>query len=281
MRRDRVVQLRRQRAGEPLADEDDRLAPLAQAAEPDRGALERAHRHLVADRFDRRGRIVGVPLLELVARLVVELAPLELLDGADQRSRLRVKVSAGDRRQRIHDRDHVRRRRAGSAMKSISGFRDRHVVAAPHVIVVEQQDEQAHVRAASPRSPRRRAADLARRSCRRLPRADRSSPRRRSRPSGLLSSRDLELFLLQIERPASPFLSVTMTSTRTKLMPVRMTGGRCQPAAAAAVPVAGRRCVELAEAACAVVLLGVGAGAARMPTHAEHGAQREHGLPYG
>ena len=82
-----IVQLRRQDRGEALADEDDRLAPFAQAAERIAAPLSAVIDDLVADPLDRLRRIVRVLLLELVARLVVEAAALELLDRADQARR--------------------------------------------------------------------------------------------------------------------------------------------------------------------------------------------------
>ena len=86
-------QLRRQHRREPLADVDDRLASFAQAAETCRQASQRAHDDLVADLLDDLRRRARVLLLERVARLVVELAPLELFDRADDR---RVIAREGD-----------------------------------------------------------------------------------------------------------------------------------------------------------------------------------------
>ncbi len=156
---DGVVQLRRQRAGETFADEDDRLPPFAQSAQLDRRALQRAHRDIVPNLLDGRGGIVGVLLLEHVARLVVELPPQEVLDGADERRPIPREVKLGDRRERIHQRDHVER---GQLILDEVDDRlsDRQVVAALDVVVVEEQHEQPHVGTRRFALLVRKAADL-------------------------------------------------------------------------------------------------------------------------
>ena len=53
------------------------LRPSRMPPSRDRRALERAHRDVVANPLDRLRRIIGVALLELVARLVDALPPLE------------------------------------------------------------------------------------------------------------------------------------------------------------------------------------------------------------
>ena len=64
--RNRIAQLRRQIIGITLADENDRLAALAQRAHVRHERSQRRERHLVAHPLDDDGRVVGVLLLELV-----------------------------------------------------------------------------------------------------------------------------------------------------------------------------------------------------------------------
>ena len=143
-RGNRIVELRRQLRGKPFADQDDRLAPLAQAAQPDRQRPQRRHRHLIADLFDRRGRIVGVLLLELVTRLVVELTSFEVLYRLDNRRVVARQREVRHRQQRIHDADEVPR---GDLLLDELHERafDAHAGAAPDVIVVQEDREDAHV----------------------------------------------------------------------------------------------------------------------------------------
>ena len=90
--------------------------------------------------------IVGVALLELVARPVIEAAALEVLDRTDEARPVTGERQAGDRRERVHDRDHVQR---GELVLDELDERlaHHHVVAAPHVIVIEEEDEQPDLRA--------------------------------------------------------------------------------------------------------------------------------------
>ncbi len=83
--RNLIVHLRRQRVGEPFADEDDRLPSLSQPAKADDQRLQRGQRHIVADPLglDRR-HVVDVVFLELIPRRVVVLAAGEPADGARQ-----------------------------------------------------------------------------------------------------------------------------------------------------------------------------------------------------
>ena len=144
-RGDRIVQLWRQRTGESLADPYHRLAALAKTSHPDGGSLERAHGDLIADALHRDGRIKGVLLLERVARAVIELASLEALDRPHQRALVAREPNVRDRRQRVHQRDHVRR-----TQLILDEVEERlahpHRIAAADVIVVEQDDEQTDVR---------------------------------------------------------------------------------------------------------------------------------------
>ena len=82
-----IAQRGRQVVRVALADEDDRLAALADRAQPRHQAAQRRQRHLVADALHRRSRIVGVLLLEHVARVVDVLAPLERVDRRHGRFR--------------------------------------------------------------------------------------------------------------------------------------------------------------------------------------------------
>ena len=87
-----------------------------------------------------------IALLELVTRLVVEAAALKMLDRAHQTVPVAGKGQPGNRRERIHDRHHVRR--SELALDELDeGLAHDHVVAAADMVVVEQNDEQAHVRA--------------------------------------------------------------------------------------------------------------------------------------
>src|SRR5205823_9288426 len=61
------------------------------------------------DLLDRRGRVVRVPLFELVPGLVVVLAALELLDRLHDRVVIARERQRGHGRQRVHHRDHVLR----------------------------------------------------------------------------------------------------------------------------------------------------------------------------
>ena len=157
MRRDRIAHLRRQHRGVALADEDDRLAALAQRAELHRQALERRQRHLPADALDDLGRVVRVALLERVARLVVELAALEALERAHDLTRDRASAS----RCRAGCSGYITATRSLGAELCLDELDQRlarrHAVAEPHVVVVEEEDEDARVLVWPRPSPRRRA----------------------------------------------------------------------------------------------------------------------------
>ena len=143
-RGDRVVELRRQEVRVALADQEDRLAPLADRSHVDRQAGQRREAHLVADPLDRGRRVERVALLELVARPVVVLAPLESLDGAHGRLVVAREQQVADRRQRIHERHHVvGRQLLGDEVGQVrSGG---HRAAPAHVVVVEEDRDEPHV----------------------------------------------------------------------------------------------------------------------------------------
>jgi hypothetical protein len=65
--------------------------------------------HLVADALDDLGRIVGVALLELVHRTVVEPAAIPVFDLLDHRLVVARVADRRERRQRIHDAEDVHR----------------------------------------------------------------------------------------------------------------------------------------------------------------------------
>ena len=223
-RRDRTAQLRRQHVGEPFADEDERLAPLLERAHVDDEPLQRRERHLVADELDGLRRIIRVLLLELVLRLVLELAADELVDALGDRVVVAREAQRGQRLERIHQRDHVR----GPELV-LDEARERrargHARAAAHVIVVEEDGEQPDVVFGRLGFLVEVGADRARRPV-------------RGRHGAAVQLDELEGFDVPAAcRPRStsksdcvrsptfcPFLSETMTSTRTKLMPARKTG---------------------------------------------------------
>ena len=140
----RAIHLRRQQRGKPLADEDDRLTPFAQRAEPDRQRLQRAHDDVVADALDVLRRQPRVVLLVDIARRVVVLAPFEPLDGADDRRMVVGEQQIADRRQRVHDRDQIVR-----PQLRLDELHDRipdgHARRPPDVIVIQQECINAHV----------------------------------------------------------------------------------------------------------------------------------------
>jgi hypothetical protein len=159
-RRHRVAQLRRQVVGVALAHEDDRLAPLAQRSHPRDQRAERRHRDLVPDALDHRRRVVRVLLLELVARRVVVLAPVELLDGTRNRFVVARHPHVAEGRQRVHDADHVR----GSELRADEAderLAREHRRAPSHVVIVQEDREQPHVVALRLRLLVEEAADLA------------------------------------------------------------------------------------------------------------------------
>ena len=120
----------------------------------------------------------------------------------------------GDRRQRIHDRDHVGRREL--VLDEVDErLAHRHVVAAPHVIVVQQDARTAGRRARGFRLFVEVVLDL------------RGADRTRSgRSASIFTTANASIFCglpssatenssgLR-SRTGLPFLSVTMTSTRT------------------------------------------------------------------
>jgi hypothetical protein len=132
------------RLAEAFADEDELLAPFPHRAELRRRRGQRPHGHVVANRLDLHRRIVGVLLLEVVARRVIAFASLEVLDRRDERGLAARERQAAGRRQRVHDRDHVLRRQLVDEVDE--RLAHDHVVAAAHVIVVEQHDEEPDVR---------------------------------------------------------------------------------------------------------------------------------------
>ena len=129
--------------------------------------------------------------------------------------------------QRIHQADHVRRPEL-RLDEPRDRLAHRHAGAAAHVVVVEENREQPHVVA-------RRfdllvvvGADLLRRLRRRLGTVPPSSliSLKVSIFCGLPSSVTSKSACFR-SATGLPVLSVTMTSTRTKLMPVRKIGGGC------------------------------------------------------
>ena len=144
LRRVLPAHLRRQNRGEAFADEDHRLPPLAQRPEPHGQAAQRPHHHLVPNPFDRLGGITNVVLFNLVHRPVVVLPPLEPVDGADDRGVVARERHVEDWRERIHHCDHVvgPQLRLDEARQRLA---HRHRVRAPHVVVVEQDREDADV----------------------------------------------------------------------------------------------------------------------------------------
>ena len=204
-----------------LADDDDRLAAFAQRAQLDRQAFERAQRHLAPNPLDGLGRVQRVALLGGVPRLVVELAALEALEHADHRLVIARQRDGVERRQRIHDGEEIVRRRA--VLDEVDErLARRHAVAQPHVVVVEEEHEDARILVGGRASLRRRACGSGA--------AFRPAPRRRpsrsgtSRSSAACRPRATSKSVCFRSTTGLPCLSVTMTSTRTKLMPVRKVG---------------------------------------------------------
>jgi len=83
-------------------------------------------------------------LLEQVARLVLVLAPFEVLDGVDDLRVVAREVDVGDWRQRVHDRDEIER---PELVLDELGQRLTHGkrAAEPRVIVVQENDEHPRV----------------------------------------------------------------------------------------------------------------------------------------
>ena len=177
--------------------------------------LSARHHDLVPNLLDCRGGVIRVALLELVARLVVEAPPLEVLDRADQARAVAGERQAGDRRQRIHDRDHVR----GSELV-LDELDERlahgHVVAAADVVVVEQDHEQTNIRPLRLPLLVEERADLARRRTVDLLSRRIVDPDDRERLDDLRLAvfLDSELVLLEVEYRVA-LRSLTIASTRT------------------------------------------------------------------
>ena len=106
--------------------------------------LQRRHRHLVADLFDRLGWVVRVPFLGLVARRVVELAAAELLQPFHDRVVVPCHAHRRGGLHRIHHPDHVRwsELRLHEAGKLVGRL---HAALDPHMVVVEEEREQADI----------------------------------------------------------------------------------------------------------------------------------------
>jgi hypothetical protein len=143
-RRHRVAQLRRQDVGVALADEDHALAPLAEPPEVHDESFQRGQAHGVPNLLHRLRGVVRVLLFERVARAVVVLASLELLDGSRDGVVVAAQLHVVDRHERVHDRDQVVRPEL-RLEELLERRANAHAAAPPDVIVVQEDDEDAHV----------------------------------------------------------------------------------------------------------------------------------------
>ena len=107
-------------------------------------SLQGRQRHLIADSLDHLGRIIRIPFFELIARRVVVLAALKLLEAADHGAVIARHPDRRGRFERVHDADHVRRTEL-RLDKPGQRRTDRHARAAAHVIIVEEDREQPDV----------------------------------------------------------------------------------------------------------------------------------------
>jgi hypothetical protein len=82
--------------------------------------------------------------LELIPRLVVELAPLEALDRLDKNVSIAGEAKLAHGGQGIHHRNHVRRRQL-RLDELDQRLAHGHVIPATHVIVIEEDHEQPDV----------------------------------------------------------------------------------------------------------------------------------------
>ena len=147
-RRVPVAHLRWNDVGVALADENQCFPAFLQRAHVDDQGLERRQRDLVADPLDDFRRVVRVILLELVLRVVFELAPEELLQPARNRRMVACHADRCGRFQRIHHADHVGRPHLRlDELHQLAA--DGHARAAAHVIVIQEDGEQADVVARS------------------------------------------------------------------------------------------------------------------------------------
>jgi len=136
--------LGRHHVGEPLADNQQRLAPLLQTSQVHDEGFESGEGDVVADPFDRLGRIRHVALFEVVRGLVVVLAADELLEPPDHCVVVAGQAYRPDGLKRIHQPDHVgrpepRRDELGEWCPDA----DRRL--APDVVIVEKHREHPHV----------------------------------------------------------------------------------------------------------------------------------------
>ena len=255
-RRDRVAHLRRQHVRVALADEDQRLAAFLERAHVHDERLERRQRHLVADLLDRLGRVVRVLLFELVLRRVVELPAEELL----QRRARSPSGCASSGPTAIDSSGYITPIMSDGpscvSTNCASWLAHRHARAAAHVVVVQEDREQPHVVARRFRSPRRSRCGSAFGGSLI---ASGGAAVELDQLEGLDLLRLAVLGDVEVRRPAGratglPFLSETMTSTRTKLMPVRKTGG-CAGADRSGGGCAGCCAAGFAGCCCAVPLV--------------------------
>ena len=138
----RVAHLRGQHGRVALADQHNGLASLAQRPELDGQALQRRQRHLPPNPLDNFCRLLRILVFDGIARLVAELPALELLDRANHALVIARQHHRIQRCQRIHHRHQVVRRQLGP--DEVGNLAPRgHGVAHPHVVIVEEEHEDA------------------------------------------------------------------------------------------------------------------------------------------
>ena len=120
------------------------LAPLAQRPKIHAERPERRQRHLVANLLHGHRRPHGVLLFDLISRRVIVLAPREMHDGVGHRVTIPRQDDVGYRAQRVHHRDQVER---AELILDEPGQRlaQRHARPEAHVVVVQEEDENARV----------------------------------------------------------------------------------------------------------------------------------------
>jgi hypothetical protein len=125
-----------------LADDDQRLPGVDQAAHVDSQGIDRGPRDLIADAFDARRRAGDEVALVGVTRLELPLAAIERLNRLSYRVEVAGQANREDRIERLHDDDEIAR---GEIAIDESEERLAHTVgigAAGDVVFVEEQREQ-------------------------------------------------------------------------------------------------------------------------------------------
>ena len=159
---DQVSQPVQRGGSQPFADDDQRLAPFAQRGEVHRAGFDGRHGDLGADALDV-AHVHDVRVLDTAARRIVDASPAdELADLLGQVPPVAREADGLDRQQRIHDRDQIgRAERVEDDAREILARAKRADERADVVLVPENQED-AHVVTRRFRRRVSRVADLQR-----------------------------------------------------------------------------------------------------------------------